>query len=150
MIWSFKPNFRALKFLGHTAPVFDVAFSPKGDRLASASKDCTVRLWKPNVKADSIVFKGHYGAVRSVKFSNNGRMLLTSSDDKTVKLWNLPSAKNTSVDFACSFVGHKNWVRRADMSPDMKSVVSGSDDKTIKLWDVRRRECVHTMHEFEK
>jgi WD40 repeat protein len=30
---------------GHTSPVFSVSFSPNGTRIASRSRDKTIRLW---------------------------------------------------------------------------------------------------------
>ena len=51
MVWNFKLQLRAYRFVGHKAAVTSVAVAPSGNLIASGSKDRTVRLWLPNVKA---------------------------------------------------------------------------------------------------
>ena len=97
-------------------PIYDLTFSDCGRILASASKDCTVRLWTPDVRGDSHVLKAHTKGVRSVCISKDSSLLLTASDDKTVKMWSTHQRK-----FKCSFTGHKHWVRSAHLSPDCRS-----------------------------
>ncbi|KAI8929630.1 WD40-repeat-containing domain protein [Entophlyctis helioformis] len=139
MIWNFKPQLRAFRFVGHKAPVTSVDFSPTGHLLASSSRDKTVRLWTPNVKGDVTVFKAHTSTVRTVQFSRDGEQLLTASDDKTIKLW---STHRTRFQF--TLAGHLNWVRTARFSPDSRLVASGSDDKTVRLWDLASKSCIKT------
>lgn len=35
--------------MGHKGPIYDVAFSPNGSLIASASKDETVKIWNNTV-----------------------------------------------------------------------------------------------------
>ena len=57
MVWNFKLQLRAFRFLGHKAAVLSVASAPSGNLIASGSKDRTVRLWIPTVKGESTVIK---------------------------------------------------------------------------------------------
>ncbi|KAL5033564.1 hypothetical protein BDEG_21568 [Batrachochytrium dendrobatidis JEL423] len=139
MIWNFKPQLRAFRFVGHKAPVTSVDFASTGQLLASSSRDKTVRLWTPNVKGDVTVFKAHTSTVRNVQFSKDSEQLLTASDDKTIKLWSTHRSR-----FQYTLAGHLNWVRTARFSPDSRLVVSGSDDKTVRLWDLASKSCVKT------
>src|SRR5437763_11046825 len=53
---------------GHSAPVISVVFSPDGQLLASASSDCTVRLWNAATGVLKSTLKGHSDSVTSVVF----------------------------------------------------------------------------------
>ena len=72
---------------GHTDQVHNLAFSPCGKRLASASDDRSVRLWSVASGMCLRVLQGHTNKVRGVAFFPNGKQLVSCSGDRTVRVW---------------------------------------------------------------
>jgi WD40 repeat protein len=71
---------------GHADDVTDLAFSPEGQRLVTASRDGTARLWDLE-SLESRALRGHEGGVIHVAFTRDGRQVLTAGEDGTIRLW---------------------------------------------------------------
>ncbi|MBE9228820.1 hypothetical protein IQ264_25750 [Phormidium sp. LEGE 05292] len=81
---------------GHKDEVRAVAFSSDSTRLASASKDQTIRVWNlENLETDSPpeteeILSGHYYGVGSVAFDpQNSQRLISCGWDRTIRIWDL-------------------------------------------------------------
>ena len=60
---------------GHDAPIWDVAYSPDGRRVASASGDRTVKLWDAQSGQEIVTLRGHSARVLGISFSpDSGRV----------------------------------------------------------------------------
>jgi WD40 repeat protein len=71
----------------HAGLIRALAFSPDGQRLATASADRTAGIWNAATGRLERMLAGHAKAVTDVDFSPDGSRLATSSDDGTVKVW---------------------------------------------------------------
>ncbi|KAK4208673.1 hypothetical protein QBC37DRAFT_391849 [Rhypophila decipiens] len=78
---------------GHRHSVTSVAFSPDGQRLASASPDQTIKIWDPASGQCLQTLEGHRSWVRSVAFSPDGQRLASGSADQTIKIWDPASGQ---------------------------------------------------------
>jgi cytochrome c len=79
---------------GHTGPIVDLALSPDGKTLASASWDHTVRLWPLNGGVPRVL-EGHTQNVNGVAFSPDGKQLISAGYDNTLRIWPLAGGDPT-------------------------------------------------------
>jgi WD40 repeat protein/serine/threonine protein kinase len=74
---------------GHRQRINALAFSPQGDRVASASKDGTIRIWSAGDGELLHTLAGHTGAVFSLAFHPTKPVLASGGYDGNLRIWDL-------------------------------------------------------------
>ena len=116
---------------GHKGGVYYVDFSPRGDLLASAGKDGTVRIWDTTTWQLVRKIGASSTEVNVAAFSLDGKTLATVDDDGKLKLWEI-----TSGHCQLEIVAHTGEAGIVRFSPDGRTIVTGGRaDGLIKLWD---------------
>lgn len=92
-LWDPKTgNAAGAPLLGHSKWITSLAFEPlhlaqgQSQRLASASKDGTIRIWNTATRKLELVLSGHSASVNVVRWGGEN-VIYTGSSDRTVKIW---------------------------------------------------------------
>jgi WD40 repeat protein len=160
-VWDARTGQQLLAPQGHTGWVLSVAFSPDGQRIASASGGVwdeqkkqflgrdEVKVWAAQTGQQLLTLKGHTANVTSVCFSPDGQRLASASGENLhgtggrpgeVKVWDARTGQQL-----LDLQGHKGPVTSVCFSPDGQRLASGSKDFTVKVWDVRTGQPLLTL-----
>ncbi|CDH61013.1 wd repeat domain 12 [Lichtheimia corymbifera JMRC:FSU:9682] len=147
---------------GHKGSVESIAVDPKGEYLASASSDGTVKVWTTSIpaqdetmhessqsskqrkttpkegrkiKSRAITLEGHVGAVNAVAYdANDANIVYTGGWDHSIRSWDVEQQVNL-VTKNCEKV-----VIDVDYSGLSRLIATGHSDNSLRLWDPRTEE----------
>lgn len=151
------PPSSSRRLIGHSAPVYNVSFSPSiagpdnadasvpstaPKLLLSASSDKTIRLWSLEAWTCLVVYKGHEGPAWNVRWGPFGHYFATCGWDKTVRVWG-----QDHISYLRLMVGHDSSVNQVAWHPNGAYIFSASDgvDKTVRMWAFTTGDCVRVF-----
>ena len=102
-----------------------------GCMQATASDDCTWRMWQLPESELVMAGEGHKDWVAGLDFHPGGACLASSSGDATVKLWDFAEQR-----CAATLTEHTAAVWAVSFHDAGEVLASCSLDQTIRLWDV--------------
>ena len=131
--------------VSHSEPVTSLAAVPlgRGNMIASASSDHSVRLWDPATGRAAWATRAHVTEVRAIcRVLAAEGALLASAGDSTVRLWRTDTGEEVNV-----LRGHTGAVASvcAVTTGGHRLLASGAYDREIRLWDLGTGRTVRTL-----
>ena len=124
---------------GHNGWVWNLAFSPDGSLLASASADDTVKVWRVG-DWRRVHTMYHDADAMGVAFSPQNRYLASVSLDGTVRIWRVGSWDLVKEIY------HRAKVYKVAFSPDGQYLVFGAANRRAEVWKVSEWSRLFTLY----
>ncbi|KAG0277544.1 hypothetical protein BGZ96_002824, partial [Linnemannia gamsii] len=127
---------------GHTDWVWALAYSPDGQRIASGSRDRTVRLWNTCSGASGLVLSGHSDTVETVAFSPCGLQVVSGSSDGTIQVSNVDTGElRVVMDIGV----HMTPVTIGYSPIGMQIALRREESNCVELWHEESLEAQHNL-----
>ena len=134
------------RLAGLAERIYDIAYSPDGKWMATASGDPGVfgvaKLWRNEPGGCKPVrdLAETQDVVFSVAFSPDNKKIATAGADRTIRIFEVETGKLLS-----QIEDHADWIFGVAWSPDGKRLASASRDKTAKVFDIEKKESLVTF-----
>ena len=131
-----------LELVGHEGSLEGIAFSPEGERVATASWDGSVRVWDATSGQELLQLDGHNGNVNGVAFHPDGIRLASVSADTTIKVW------DTSPSHELFTLTAGQGPTMSALSPDGSLLAAGAlidGPMGLRIWDAASAEPLRRM-----
>lgn len=113
---------------GHAAAINNIAYSPDGTKIVTASTDKNVTVWDVVTCRALFTIQTHDASVKTAIFSPDGRELATASGD-TIKIIGVDNQK-----LLHTFPRH--GINSIAYSKDGGRLISADDGGAITIWDI--------------
>ncbi|MEJ2552331.1 MAG: TIR domain-containing protein [Anaerolineales bacterium] len=87
MIYDLDAKKIVTTFSGHTERILVATWSPEEDRILTAARDLTARVWDAQSGEELLRLEGHKNTPRGARWSSDGQYILTWSSGGDVHLW---------------------------------------------------------------
>ncbi len=125
---------------GHTDWLSDVAFSPDGRYLATASYDNSVKLWDAQTGRELRTFTDHSRVVNGVAFSPDSQRLASGGDDGFIIVRDIATGERLAV-----MNGNDGAIRAVAFSPDNVHLAAANANATVRVWDTDSRRSLYHL-----
>ncbi len=120
--------------LSHKGPILAMAFSPGGQRVATASADRSARVWETATGKPVTPPLEHHGKVLDVAFAGEDR-LATASLDHTACLWDLANG-----ELLTPALRHPAGVVSVALDKEGRRLATACLDGAARIWDLAAAE----------
>jgi WD40 repeat protein len=145
--WKVADGSPARRLRGMAERVHEIAYSPDGKWLATASGDPgqfgSVQLWIAEPDGGGKLARDLLettDSVFAVAFSPDGTKLAAAGADRAVRVWEVATGKELAL-----IEDHADWIFDLAWSPDGQRLATASRDKTSKVFDVAKKESIATF-----
>lgn len=126
----------------HRGPVLGVAFSPKGETIATCGDYGRIHLWNTETGSLLHTLSGHSGTVTSVQFASANRLVSAGKDGRLI-VWDVEPGKPPHA-IPARFDGRGGEVSTLGVSPDGKTVLF-DQGKELRLLTLDGQQLVGTL-----
>lgn len=133
-VTSWQESRQLYEWQAHPKDITQVAVDSTGSTIATASRDCTIRLWRhEHVQKPVGELVGHDLVVTAIDFSKvNPTVLCSGSRDGAVAIWDVTRArKQTEKHTNRNLVTGVKWLHSEPV------FIQSSEDKALRMWDSR-------------
>ncbi|OCB90451.1 WD40 repeat-like protein [Sanghuangporus baumii] len=137
-VWDFHSGEEIITLADNSR---SVSFFPDGRRLASVSRDGTLRIW--DVQAGEVILGTLQvqGYILSVAISPDGTRVASGHWDGEIVLWDMSGGTKLS-----RFAGDRRRALSIAFSPDGSLLASGSSNGSPRIWEIDSGEAAFRIH----
>jgi WD40 repeat protein len=147
--WRFQRDAAAPadKLAGHMDEAWAVAFSPRGDAIATGSDDTddsqTIRVWDAATGRRRMGWNGGTGTVSSLAFAPGGDVIVSAHLDEassSLRAWDTVTGR-----WLQTLDGPEGKVRSVAYDANGRWLAACGDDRLVWVWDGATRRLVHVL-----